>query len=83
MTNKEFIYNFKKSLESDSRSFDINLSDLFPGDLLPDCSLQTKMYEEIELNLMPENPEINSETNIDWNFVLGLFFGIGYLIFGV
>lgn len=46
-------------------------------------SLQNKMYEEIKLNLMPEKPEIKSETNIDWNFVLGLFFGIGYLIFGV
>ena len=46
-------------------------------------SLQNKMFEEIELNSKPENPEINSETNIDWNFVLGLFFGIGYLIFGV
>lgn len=43
-------------------------------------SLQNKMYKEIELNLMPGKPEIKSETNIDWNFVLGLFFGIGYLI---
>lgn len=38
-------------------------------------------YEEIELNSKPQKPEIKSETNIDWNFVLGLFFGIGYLIF--
>lgn len=44
-------------------------------------SFQNKMYEEIEMNSKPENPEIKSETNIDWNFVLGLMFGIGYVIF--
>ena len=44
-------------------------------------SFQNKMYEEIKLNSKSEKPEIKSETNIDWNFVLGLFFGIGYLIF--
>ncbi len=28
-------------------------------------------------NSKPEKPEIKSETNIDWNFVLGLFLELG------
>lgn len=44
-----------------------------------DCSLKNEILENIEAK---PNPEIKSETNIDWNFVLGLVFGIGYLIFG-
>ncbi len=43
--------------------------------------MNLEIFENIELKLNSENLETKSETNIDWNFVLGLVFGIGYLIF--
>jgi hypothetical protein len=49
--------------------------------LITDISFQNKMYEEIRLNQELPNDNSSSKPEIDWNFVLGLFFGIGYLIF--
>lgn len=49
-------------------------------DYLQQISSKNKMSEEVVLNIPVHS---NSKPEIDWNFVLGLFFGIGYLIFGV
>lgn len=41
------------------------------------------IFEVIEYNIYDiiYRKVSKSEANIDWNFVLGLIFGIGYLIF--